>query len=284
MTRFSLYSLLLLAISLSLPKLALAEAIQCEPDPGTNMLVKYSDSVLCVFEGASDVDVYRFVGNAGDLPFIQVVSPSAAIKLYDPNGQLLDSAHFAGTVDIDNVVLAEDGIHTIVVEAHPNADNWDYSLELPCVAGRCAESTPLPALGYRAVEPCRIVDTRRDNLGGAWGLTTGEIRSFKIAPAGADLSGYGGNAQGCGIPNGAASIYVNFTAVGPQHGGYLRVWAWPKVEPTATVFAWDSGSGATNALPVPMCQEANCTEDINVKIFAQQPVDLVIDVLGYFTE
>ena len=120
-------------------------------------------------------------------------------------------------------------------------------------------------------------------MGGAWGIATGEIRSFKVTPADADYSDYGGNAQGCGIPNGAASIYVNFTAVGPKHRGFLRAWAWPNDEPNATVFAWNSGFGATNALPIPMCQEAHCTDDIYVKIFAQEPVDLVIDVVGYFS-
>lgn len=281
---FALRCFLLLVICIALPRLALAEAINCDPDPGTNMLVIYSDTVLCVFETSSDVDVFRFDARVGDRPFIQVVSPVASISLYDPNGTLLASTGFAGTVDIDHIIVAEDGIHTIVVEAHPNADNWDYTLELPCLAGRCADSIPLASLGYHAVTPCRIIDTRFDNLGGAWGVPSGQDRAYKVTPGNADYTNYGGNPQGCGIPSGAASIYVNFTAVGPQHQGYLRSWAWPMGEPGATVFAWSPGFGATNALPIPMCQEANCTEDINVKIYSQAPVDLVVDVLGYFIE
>ncbi len=39
---------------------ALGAAVNCDPDPGTDMLIEYGDSVACVFEGASDVDVFRF--------------------------------------------------------------------------------------------------------------------------------------------------------------------------------------------------------------------------------
>jgi hypothetical protein len=60
---------------------ARAEAVNCEPDPGTDMLIEYSDSVSCVFEAASDVDVYRFVGNTGYQPFISLVSPTGLIIL-----------------------------------------------------------------------------------------------------------------------------------------------------------------------------------------------------------
>jgi hypothetical protein len=39
---------------------ALGAAVNCDPDPGRDMLIEYGDSVACVFEGASDVDVFRF--------------------------------------------------------------------------------------------------------------------------------------------------------------------------------------------------------------------------------
>jgi hypothetical protein len=109
------------------------------------------------------------VGNTGDQPFISLVSPNGRLLLYDPSGKLLETTPFSGGDLIDGVVLANDGIHTIVAEAHPNADNWDYILELPCLAGKCSNPPVPQTLGYTAVEPCRIVDTRF-GIGARWFL------------------------------------------------------------------------------------------------------------------
>lgn len=265
--------------------IAQTTSTDCDPEPTIGMVIDYQMSIDCDFHEVGDLDTYHFQGSAGDQPYIQVRGAgSKRLFLRGPNNENVYTDNWCTTQCISNEVLPETGTYTIMVEHWKPSGNaspiGDYVLELPCLAGSCV-TLPVPAstLGYIAVDPCRIVDTRRDNLGGAW---AGKIRSFKVVPEDADFTIYGGNDQGCGIPNGATSIYVNLTAVSPQHNGFLRAWAWPKEEPNATVFAWNAGFGATNAVPIPMCKEENCTENINVKIFAQEPVDLVVDVLGYF--
>jgi hypothetical protein len=268
---------------------ASADAVNCEPDPGTNMLIVYSDSVSCVFEGESDIDVYRFVGNTGDQPFISLVSPNGRIILTEPSGTQLKATSFLSTARIDSVTLTEDGIHTIVAEAHPNADNWDYILELPCLAGKCSNPPLPPTLGYTAVDPCRAVDTRY-GIGGP--MFPGDTRHFHTYGDVRDQNSAGGGA-GADYPDECpfalgehAAVHLIVTVIphAPKgKSGNVKLWPHGETKPSSTWLQYKTGGPKiANAGTVKAHMSDSATPDISV--FTSQEIDLIIDVLGYYTE
>ena len=123
------------------------------------------------------------------------------------------------------------------------------------------------------ITPCRLLDTRAEGAGGAFGNeTTREFLAYGI------LSGQGGNDE-CGIPNTAVAIHVNFTAVDPTGFGYLRAWPYGEDEPGATLMAFTAGPGISNATALAICYQ--CAFDFNVKIYLA-PTQLVADAVGYY--
>jgi hypothetical protein len=269
---------------------ARAEAVDCEPDPGTNMLIEYSDSISCVFEGESDLDVYRFVGNAGDRPFISLVSPNGRIILTDPSGTELKDSTFLATARIDSVTLTEDGIHTITAQAHPNADNWDYILELPCLAGKCSNPPVPQTLGYTAVEPCRIVDTRY-GIGGE--MVAGEARHFHTYGDVSDQNSAGGGAPAsypteCPFALGEhAAAHLNVVVLPRGSNGVkgtVKVWPFTKTKPVSP-WIWYKKSGSlkiANAGTVKVHSSDGDTPDISA--WTSRDIHLIIDVQGYYNE
>ena len=279
---------LCVVICLGLSGQSLAAPIDCDPDPGTNMLLTYSDSVSCVFETASDIDVFRFQASAGDRPIIQLVSPGATISLFGPQGALLDVTGFSATARIDSIILFETGVYTIVATASATADNWVYTLELPCLSGQCSNA-PLPvSLGYTAVASCRIVDTRF-GIGGA--LSAGETRHFHVYGDISDQNKAGGGAP-AGYPDECpfalgepSAVHINLAVIpmGPAgEKGFATVWPWGQPQPTASFINYTAGAqNVANAATVAAAVSSGSDPDISV--FALRNVHIVIDVMGYYT-
>ncbi len=263
--------------------------VNCDPDPGTNMLIEYSDTVLCVFEAPSDVDVFRFVGNAGDRPFIQLIGAYSWLRLYDPLGALLAQAGWSSAPDITSVVLAEDGIYTVVAEAYVNTPvNTSYTLELPCLAGKCSVN-PVPGLlGYTAVDPCRIVDTRY-TLEGA--VAAGQMRHFHSYGDVADQNQAVGSAPAdypaeCPFALGehaAAHLNVTVVPLGPAgEKGFASLWPWGESQPKASWINYAAGTqNIANAGIVKTTVSSGADPDFSV--YASRNVHLIIDVMGYFS-
>jgi hypothetical protein len=143
---------------------------------------------------------------------------------------------------------------------------------------------------FTAVPPCRIVDTR---LGGG-ALVVGVPRDLFVTGTG--HTGQGGRADGCGVPETAAAVVLNFVAVNPAGAGHLTVWPYstpPVGQPNASAINYaavrDLFSPATplniaNGLVVPICSPIFTTCDFDLRVQANaNAVHLVIDVMGYFT-
>ncbi|MCB0971199.1 MAG: tandem-95 repeat protein, partial [Acidimicrobiales bacterium] len=73
---------------------------------------------------------------------------------------------------------------------------------------------------YVPITPCRVVDTRVS--GGALGDR--EIRDYAVSGSGGAFAGQGGQANGCGIPEGALAVEASVTAVSPADSGFFRAW------------------------------------------------------------
>ncbi|MDB4543033.1 hypothetical protein N9241_02200 [bacterium] len=185
----------------------------------------------------------------------------------------------------------------------------DPSLSAPSVDAGQALDVSVKS-NYYPITPCRLADTRfiPDGAGGTEEDPFGqqETRGFwGWAGEGGSYEDFGGFAGECGIPSTATAVHVNFTIVAPKGNGYLRTWPNNVDEPNATVFAWDPGFGASNAVTVAICSDstesteadfggvtyANCPDDPSnptgiidfwVKIYGQKKENLVIDALGYY--
>lgn len=110
---------------------------------------------------------------------------------------------------------------------------------------------------------------------------------------------FGGSATTCGIPSNATAVHVNFSVTSPQGKGYLRVWPYGVEEPGATLFAWNPGFSQTNAGTISICSDGttggdflneceiiidneSSIIDFYVKIYSEQPENIVIDAFGYY--
>ena len=134
------------------------------------------------------------------------------------------------------------------------------------------------------VQPCRVIDTRL--AGGA--LAANVERDFQVTGSGS-LAAQGGNASGCGIPQGsttpeAAAVAINFIAVGPAGAGDLRAWPFGQTKPLASIinYATVSGLNIANGVVVPIAGTSMDAADLAV-IADVSGTHLVADVTGYFT-
>src|SRR5512139_489016 len=66
---------------------------------------------------------------------------------------------------------------------------------------------------YTPVAPCRIIDTRPTS-GGPGPIPGGTTKDFLVTGT-TDFTSQGGNPAGCGIPENATSVMINFIAINP---------------------------------------------------------------------
>ena len=128
---------------------------------------------------------------------------------------------------------------------------------------------------FVAVTPCRVVDTRV--AGGA--LVGGVERSFRVTGTGPEFVAQGGQAEGCGLPEGVVAVEASVSAVAPGSGGFARVWAAGSVMPTATFLNFTAGESVTNAGAVPVAGSG--VAELTVESFGSA-TDYVVDVFGYY--
>ncbi len=202
---------------------------------------------------------------------------------------------------VDAGVVAADAhrIVTAMTDEQRQAllDGREVSVALPAhqrvvqIAGGHLQTIVAKAIGdatsdlvFVPVQPCRVIDTRL--AGGP--LAAGVERDFRVTGS-ASLAGQGGNASGCGIPQGAstplaAAVAINFVAVGPAGPGDLRAWAFGQPKPNASIinYATVSGLNIANGVVVPIAGTASDAADLAM-IADVHGTHVVADVTGYFT-
>jgi hypothetical protein len=162
------------------------------------------------------------------------------------------------------------------------------SLQYAGSEGRLGRSTVGDSnadLLYTPVTPCRLFDTRSSTAGILVGDTQ---RNFFVSGA-IGFTDQGGTSGGCGIPLGAATaVIINFTAVTPTAGGFLRAWAVANPQPVAPFAAMMNYStdmfALANGVAVPICDPAvtSCAAG-DLRLQADYgSVHVVGDVVGYF--
>jgi endosialidase-like protein len=121
---------------------------------------------------------------------------------------------------------------------------------------------------FVGLTPCRLVDTRGNGFGGAFGppaLDTGVPRDFPI--------------QGqCGIPAKALAVSLNVTATNTQGPGFLLLYPQGGVQPLVSTLNYVGGETVANAAIVPLGPGGLTI------VAGVSGTELILDVNGYFTD
>jgi hypothetical protein len=114
-------------------------------------------------------------------------------------------------------------------------------------------------LSLYALTPCRVLDTRTSASGAP--LTTATNVSVALS--------------GCGAPAAAQSFVLNATVVPPGPLGFLTLWPQGTTQPLVSTLNAIDGSITSNLAIVP-------TTNGLISSFASNPVQLILDISGYF--
>ncbi len=115
-----------------------------------------------------------------------------------------------------------------------------------------------PGAALRALEPCRLLDTRDQA-----GPVTGALELDVLA---AD----------CGVPAEASALAIVVTAVRPAGPGFVTVWPAGGEQPTASMLNYRTGETVANGVLV------GTGEGGRIELFTLARSDLLVDVTGYF--
>ncbi|MBV8519359.1 MAG: hypothetical protein JO197_18345 [Acidobacteria bacterium] len=124
---------------------------------------------------------------------------------------------------------------------------------------------PAGAVLFYLVTPCRLIDTRGPvGTYGGPASPSGSLRQVPVAGV-------------CGIPSGARAIAANVTAVAPQTGGYLALFASDVAWAGTSTLNYRTGKTRANNAVLPLSADGRIT----VKNEGST-LNFIIDVTGYF--
>ncbi len=184
------------------------------------------------------------------------VVPSAPLGFLTvwPAGQTLPLVSTLNSTD--GAVVA----NAAIVPAGSNGDiNLNASSPTDVVIDITGYFAPPGTLGlaFYPVTPCRVADTRADQM-----MDVAEVRAFTVSGT-------------CNIPATAQAYSLNITAVPPGPLQYLTLWPTGQQQPWVSTLNSD-GRVVANAAIVPAGSNGT------VSIFTSDPSHVVMDINGYF--
>jgi len=203
--------------------------------------------------GVSAVALTLTVVGAGTVGAVSVapgdvVTPSGAALVFNPGDSISNTALVALHGDGGLRVLADHAVNLIV-------DVQGYFTAGPVTA---------PG-GFVAVNQARIADTRSGS----------GVRQARVSTGGSVTVQAGGLA---GVPVDASAVYANITVLNQTAIGYLRAFAADQPAPSTGALDFDDSTTA-QSVAIPLSPDGQFT----VLVGAGGPVDLTIDIQGYFT-
>ncbi|MCC6867206.1 MAG: hypothetical protein IT522_00150 [Burkholderiales bacterium] len=150
--------------------------------------------------------------------------------------------------------------------------------------------------------PCRVADTRL-NLSGSWpgpvaGFTGRQIYGYSVL-SGWDYGSQGGtgfagsgNCAGTYYPGAVpTSVVATVAVVNTSATGYLRAWNGGTTLTVGGILGWNAGDVLSNTTVIPMNRSIPIypgsgpfKRDFAVYNNSGSPVDVIVDVVGYFIE
>ncbi|MCB0971216.1 MAG: hypothetical protein KDA97_06815 [Acidimicrobiales bacterium] len=207
-----------------------------------------------------------------------------------PSGESMPNAtfmNFARGQDTTNTGAITFGDESTDIRARNFGGSAQYVIDVqgyyvlpgasPAPAVQTNDGGPVGA-AYVPLTPCRVVDTRQPGAGGALGNR--EIRDYQVAGSGGGFASQGGNAGGCGIPDGAVGVEASITAVDPADSGFFRAWPSGESMPNATFMNFARGEDITNTGSVTLATTEG-DDHLRVRNFGGS-AQYVIDVQGYY--
>lgn len=131
-----------------------------------------------------------------------------------------------------------------------------------------------PETLFRAIAPCRVVDTRAS--GGP--LANGASRSFYVGGT-FGFKPQGGLTGGCGVPAGATAVAAVVTAVTPVSGGFLKAWVAGSTAPNSSILNYPAHTTAGTGVTLPLRSTGG--QGVSIANYGG-PTQLIIDVQGYY--
>jgi hypothetical protein len=177
-----------------------------------------------------------------------VATPPGAALVFNPGDSISNTALVALHADGTLHVLADHAVNLII-------DVQGYFT---------AGSTPAPG-GFVAVDQARLTDTRSGS----------GVPASKVGTGGAVTVQAGGMV---GVPADASAVYANITVLNQTANGYLRTYAADQPVPTTGARDFDD-SATAQSVAIPLSADGQFT----VLVGAGGPVDLVVDIQGYFS-
>ncbi len=129
-------------------------------------------------------------------------------------------------------------------------------------------------LVFTPLTPCRIIDTR---IGGGGKFGVSETRQYSVN---GNTSGQGG-AVNCGVPGAGGeppAVVLNITSTKALASGFLKVWQTGAAQPNASILNYTPAADIANASIIP----SGLVGANEIQIFARQPTDVIVDVIGFF--
>jgi hypothetical protein len=177
-----------------------------------------------------------------------VATPTGAALVFNPGDSISNTALVALHVDGTLHVLADHAVNLII-------DVQGYFT---------AGSATAPG-GFVAVDQARVADSRSGS----------GVALAKVAAGGSVTVQAGGSFE---IPADASAVYANITVLNQTANGYLRAYAADQPAPTTGALDFDD-SATAQSVAIPLSADGRFT----VLVGAGGPVDLAIDIQGYFT-
>jgi hypothetical protein len=136
-------------------------------------------------------------------------------------------------------------------------------------------------LTYRAVAPCRIMDTREVSQP----FAAGETRAIQMWGR-TNFTALGGSASCPNLGNTPNAFVINIATTGWSGSGWLTFF--PGDQPTAPLISSinypGSIPGSTNAIANGVIVTGCPSCSLDLKIFASASTQVIIDIMGYFDE
>jgi len=134
------------------------------------------------------------------------------------------------------------------------------------INGYFVPATSSTGLGFYAMTPCRLVDTRpgAPSTISTGALTGGSSRTLEVL------------ASSCQVPAVAQAYSLNFTLVPPGAVGYLTVYPTGESRPIVSTLNDPTGTVEANAAIAPAGSGGS------IDVFVTNTTDVVVDINGYF--
>ncbi|HVT61566.1 MAG TPA: hypothetical protein VHR45_24610 [Thermoanaerobaculia bacterium] len=172
------------------------------------------------------------------------------------------------------IAVAARDYHNISLKSDGSLWTWGWNIN-----GQLGDNTTITrstpvqvffSTSFYTLPPCRVIDTRAAPDGPLAGppLQANGTRLF-------DLS-----VSGCGIPASAYAVSVNVTVTNPAAAGFLTFFPGKTGLPLASAISFSAGQTRGNSAVATLAFDGSGTLDVtNV---SDGPVDLILDVNGYF--